>query len=88
MWQELAQRNPSLWRCLQAQQTPLFEPREELIHWQGPKYYHTDPCRAHLPFEAEIVPNLILWNGCMHMSMLQWKPDAIVQIQEAGNVEV
>ena len=88
MWQELAQRNPSLWRCLQAQQTPAFEPREDLVHWQGPTYFHADPCRAHLPFEAEIVPNLIIWNGCMHMSMLQWKRDRLLPGAQDGGNEV
>ena len=85
---DLAQRNPSLWRCLQAQQTPAL--RVDLIaSWQGPTYFHADPCRARLPFEAEIVPNLILWNGCTHMSMLQWKRDKISPVaQDGGNVEV
>ena len=73
---ELDERNPSLWRCLQAQRVLGESIEYNNPSWMGPSQFHQTPCRAGLSFQPDF-PNLIVWNGSLHQAALSFKPDVI-----------
>ena len=72
----LESRNPSLWRCLQAQRVLGESVEYNNPQWLGPSLWHQTPCRSPLSFHPD-APNLILWNGSLHHAMLMFKPDTL-----------
>ena len=70
----LESRNPSLWRCLQAQRVEGESVEYNNPQWLGPSQWHQTPCRSPLSFHPD-APNLILWSGSLHQAVLSYKWD-------------